>query len=239
VDVYWFEQSDRDVPLGEQWLCGSERASLDRLRIPKRRTDWRLGRWTAKCAVSGYWNLPRDPEALAAIELRPAPSGAPVGFLHGRPAPVALSFSHMGGAGFCAIAPAGAQVGCDLETVEPRSPAFLADYFTDEEQALVARTPAARRDPVLTLLWSSKESVLKALGCGLRSDTRSVNATLAGFLPRDEEWHPVSAAHIGGRTFYGWWRESRAFIRTVVVDPPPLPPVELGHRTAVKVRATS
>jgi len=233
VDVYWFEQSDRDVPVGEQWLCGSERARLDGLRVPKRRADWRLGRWTAKCAVSRYLDLPRDPEALAAVEVRPAPSGAPEVFLHGRPAPVALSLSHSGGAGLCAIVPAGAEVGCDLETVEPRSPAFLADYFTDEEQALVARTLAAGRDRVLTLLWSAKESALKALGCGLRSDTRSVNANLPAVPSRDEVWHPVTVAHIGGRTFYGWWRESGDLIRTIVVDPPPLRPVALGDPVLV------
>ena len=98
-------------PLGTQWLSGSERARLDGLHIPKRRADWRLGRWTAKCAVAVYLKLSREPEALAAVELRPAPSGAPEVFLHGRPAPVALSLSHSRGTGLCAIAPAGAAGG--------------------------------------------------------------------------------------------------------------------------------
>jgi len=31
------------------------------------------------------------------------------------------------------------EIGCDLEVVEPRSDAFVADYFTSEEQALIAR----------------------------------------------------------------------------------------------------
>ena len=223
MDVYWLDQTDRDVPSGDVWLSGNERAHLEGLHIPKRRADWRLGRWTAKCAVAWYLNRPRDPEALASLELRPAPSGAPRIFLHGRPASVALSLSHSCGVGLCAVAPASAGVGCDLETVEPRSPAFLADYFTDAEQRLVARTPAARRDQVLTLLWSAKESVLKALGCGLRLDTRSVNTVPADFLHTcGEEWRRVSAAHISGRTYHGWWRESRDLVWTVVADPPPL-----------------
>ena len=50
---------------------------------------------------------------------------------------VALSLSHSSGAGLSVVAPAGVAVGCDLETVEPRSPEFLADYFTVEEQTLV------------------------------------------------------------------------------------------------------
>ena len=223
MDVYWLVQSAGDVPLGDEWLSGSERARLDGLRIPKRRADWRLGRWTAKCAVSAFLNLPRDPEALAAVELRPAPSGAPQVFLHGRPAPAELSLGHSAGTGLCAIAPSGAEVGCDLETVEPRSPAFLADYFTDDERNLVARTPAASRDQLLTLLWSAKESALKAMRCGLRLDTRSVNAVPARFLQtHGEEWRRVSVAHISGRMFHGWWRESRSVVYTVVADPPPL-----------------
>ncbi len=223
MDIYWLEQNDSDVPFGDQWLSGSERATLASLRIPKRRADWRLGRWTAKCAVAGYWKLPRSLEALAAVELLPAPSGAPKAFLHGRPAPVTLSLSHSRGTGLCVIAPAGAAVGCDLEKVEPRGPEFLADYFTEDERNLVARTPAEMRDQVLTLLWSAKESVLKALCCGLRMDTRSVNAAPACDTQAPSgAWRPVSAAHIKGRTFHGWWRDSHDLVYTVVADPQPL-----------------
>ena len=65
-------------------------------------------------------------------------------------------------------------MGCDLEMIEPRSDAFVADYFTVEEQALVARASAADRSRLLALLWSAKESALKALRAGLRLDTRCV-----------------------------------------------------------------
>jgi 4'-phosphopantetheinyl transferase len=219
VDIYWLEQSESDVPSEDGWLSGDERIRLDRLHVPKRRADWRLGRWTAKYAVAVYLNLPRDPEALAGVELRPAPSGAPEVFLHGRPAPVALSLSHSRGLGLCVIAPAGVEVGCDLETVEPRISAFLTDYFTDEERNLVSRTPAASRDRLVTLLWSAKESALKALRCGLRLDTRSVRAAPSDVLEaRDDGWHPVSATHTSGRTFRGWWRDSGDLVRTVVAD---------------------
>ncbi len=39
----------------------------------------------------------------------------------------------------------GVELGCDLEVIEPRSEAFLSDYFTAEEQALVARAHATDR----------------------------------------------------------------------------------------------
>ena len=217
------EQTERDVPSGDWWLSESERAIVDWLHIPKRRADWRLGRWTAKQAVSMYFNLPRKEQVLAAVELQPAPSGAPEAFIHSRTAPIHLSLSHSRGVGLCAIARMGGEVGCDLEIVEPRSPVFLADYFTAEEQELVAKTPVANRDQVVTLLWSTKESALKALHCGLRSDTRSVNAAPADFLPaRGEEWRPLCAAHFSGRNFRGWWRISHDLVRTIVADPVPL-----------------
>ena len=220
MDVYWLEQTASDLPGGDEWLSGSERARLDGLRIPKRRADWRLGRWTAKCAVSRYLNLPRDPRVMAAIELRPANSGAPEVFLRGWSVPVTLSLSHSGGAGLCAIAPAGVEVGCDLETIEPHSPAFLADYFTAEEQDLVGRTAGADRDLIVTLLWSGKESTLKALRCGLRADTREVTVAPADFLEtRGEAWRRLCAGHISGRTFCGWWRVSGDLVRTMVADP--------------------
>ena len=228
MDVFWLEQTERDVPSGDWWLSESERDLVDWLHVPKRRADWCLGRWTAKQAVSLYFNLPRKEQALAAVELRPAPSGSPEAFIHGRAAPSQLSLSHSHGWGLCAIARLGVEVGCDLETVEPRSPAFLIDYFTAEEQELVARTPVAGRDRMLTLLWSAKESTLKALRCGLRADTRSVNVVPADFLQtRGEEWSPVSAMHISGRDFGGWWRISRDLVRTIVAHTASLRLVDL------------
>jgi 4'-phosphopantetheinyl transferase len=222
VDVCWLVQNASDVPPDDAWLSPGERGCLAGLRIPKRRADWRLGRWTAKCAVSVRLRLPNDPESLAGIELQPAPSGAPLVFLNGRPAPLALSLSHSSGKALCAISSAAAAVGCDLETVETRSPAFLADYFTDDEWMLMARVRLAARDRLATLLWSAKESALKALGCGLRLDTRCLNAAPSGFLDvPDTEWRLLSVEYLDGPAFHGWWRESDGFVWTVVADPQP------------------
>jgi 4'-phosphopantetheinyl transferase len=235
MDVSWLEQRDSDVPFGDWWLSERERACLDWLHIPKRRADWRLGRWTAKSAVSVYLNLPRNQQMLAGIELRPASSGAPEVFLHDRSAPVQISLSHSHGVGLCTIAPLGVELGCDLETVESRSEVFLVDYFTNEEQNLVSTALGARRDQVVTLLWSTKESVLKALRCGLRSDTRAVNAAPADFPENHgDEWHLVSAAHTSGRNFCGWWRVSRDLVRTIVADPTPLRLVALSQGASKK-----
>jgi 4'-phosphopantetheinyl transferase EntD len=125
------------------------------------------------------------------------------------------------------VAPASVELGCDLEVIEPRGEAFLSDYFTAEEQALVARAPATDRARLLTLLWSGKESALKALHTGLRLDTRSVIVS-----PDDESfdlngWSRLQVRYIGGRIFHGWWQHIDNIIRTVVANSPPDSPIPL------------
>jgi len=245
MDVYWLEQGEADVARNDDWFSAGEKACLDAKRFPKRRADWRLGRWTAKRALAVYLDRPGDLPSLAHIEICPAPTGAPEAFLADQPAGVTISLSHREGTALCAIAAPDAQLGCDLERVEPRSEAFVADYFTDEEQALIAGLPATDRPQLLALLWSAKESVLKALHEGLRRDTRSVTVSLGGpaegsevggtprggpalSLPQDEAgWHPLHVRSTDGQLFHGWWRQTGGLLRTVVSAPPPTMPIAL------------
>ena len=226
MDVYWLEQVEGDVPPNDDWLSASEAACLARMRFAKRRADWRLGRWTAKCAVSEYLGLQRRP---AAVEIRAAPSGAPEVYLDSQAARVTISLSHRAGRAVCAVTHCGAALGCDLELVEPRSSAFAADYFTTREQLLVASAAPDCRDELLTLLWSGKESALKALGEGLRLDTRCVTVSLVGAedMPDLDAWRPLQAACESGRIFDGWWRRTGDMVRTMVAAPAPDPPIGL------------
>jgi 4'-phosphopantetheinyl transferase len=240
--VYWFEQTRADLPPNHDWLGLSEVASLNALRIPKRRADWLLGRWTAKRAVSICLNIPGGSKALAGIEIRPAASGAPEVFLDSQPAAVNISLSHSNGTALCAVAPPGTELGCDLEIIEPRSDAFIADYFTSDEQALIARTPATDRLRLLALLWSAKESALKALREGLRLDTRSVTVSLpesAPPPPLDEMatgpylaeghsiWRPLEVQCVSGQVFRGWWGQAGNLLQTLVATPAPARPILL------------
>jgi len=230
MEVRWLEQTEADVPEGSEWLSAPEAARLNGMRFIKRRTDWRLGRWTAKRATAGYLNL-ADPGALAGIEIRPAPSGAPEVFLADQPAPVAISLSHCGGTAVCAIAPSGTALGCDLERIEPRSAAFVADYFSSWEQELVSRAPAADRPRLTTLIWSAKESALKALRVGLRVDTRSVIVDLADTTrqPGRNGWFPLDVRNTGGGHFHGWWQDASYLMRTMVSDPQARPPRRISR----------
>jgi 4'-phosphopantetheinyl transferase len=245
TEVYWLEQTEADVPGTNDWLSESEAVHLNSLRFEKRRKDWRLGRWTAKLAVVAYGNLRGHSQTLRDVEIRPAASGAPDVFFAGHPAPVTISLSHRDEIAICAVAPSSAMLGCDLEIVEPRSESFAADYFTTEEKELVARARAEDRSRLLTLLWSGKESALKALREGLRLDTRSVVVSLDD-LEQDgadealgpfadssppphaaNRWLPFHVRCTTGQVFHGWWQNTENLVRTLVADPPPAPPVLL------------
>lgn len=215
--VRWFEQTEKDLPIENDWLSGNEITRLAGMRFPKRRSDWRLGRWTAKRALAFYLGMPSGPDVLRKIEIRPEPSGAPVTFILGDPYPVSISLSHSSGTALCAIAPEGVALGCDLEVVEERHPAFAADYFTDEEQQCVVRSPLSDRYRKLTLLWSAKESALKALRTGLRLDTRSVRVHLPETESDLSSWSTFEVSSPGGH-FHGWHATADNLVRTIVAD---------------------
>ncbi len=228
MDTYWFEQKQTDVPVENDWLSASEQAHLARILVAKRRGDWRLGRWTAKCALAAHFQLPVTRQELAKLEVRPALSGAPDVFRANAPAPAAISLSHRNGAAVCAIAPSGVALGCDLEFIEPRSPAFMADYFTSAEQAVLMQAGVEDHSRLATLLWSAKESAAKALRAGLRLDTRWLEASLDDALRLDGDdtsWRPLHVRYIKGQVFHGWWQQTGNFLRTLVASPRPLPPI--------------
>ena len=226
TNVYWLEQTESDVPTGNDWFSASEAVRLEGLRIAKRRGDWRLGRWTAKCALASYLHLPDDGLTLASIEIRPAASGAPEAFLNNQPAAATISLSHRDGTAACAVAPPGVVLGCDLEIIEPRSDAFVTDYFTPEEQALVVQVSAADRSRMVTVLWSAKESTLKALKAGLRLDTRQVMVSVQASVP-EPSWSPLQVRYAKNETFHGWWQSAGQLVRVLVACPPPAPPMQL------------
>lgn len=237
MNVYWLEQIQGDVPPGNDWLSASETACQQALRFAKRRADWTLGRWTAKCAVASYLNLPALPVVLAKVEIITSSSGAPEAFVGERPAPVAISLSHRDGRAICAVAEFGVELGCDLEVVEPHGDSFLSDYFTAEEQALVSRAPAANQTRLMTLLWSAKESTLKALKAGLRLDTRSVMISPESSFDVNG-WSPAQARYTDGRIFHGWWRHRDNILRTLVANVPFGAPISLKLKANPADRAS-
>jgi 4'-phosphopantetheinyl transferase len=226
MQVYWLEQTTADVPEENDWLSASEVGRLNAMRFAKRRADWRLGRWTAKRALSVYLGMLASSQVFKKMEIRSAPSGAPEAFFENLPA-ATISLSHRHGIAACTMAIHGVELGCDLEIVEPRSDAFAADYFTVEEQALIGRASMADRDRLLAVLWSGKESALKALHEGLRLDLRTVVVSPRNAESDSSSWSPMEVGYSDHRIFRGWWQHTDHIVRTVVAAPPPDPPIRL------------
>ena len=185
-----FLEAASELPRGDEWLRPAEQTILRRFRAPKRRRDFRLGRFAAKRAMALFVGC-EGVLAPLRFEVRPAPGGAPQAFCDGAPLAVALSISHSDGWASAAVQRGTGSLGCDLEHIESRSAAFLEDYLAPSEQAFVASAPESERPLRATLVWSAKEAVLKALGEGLRRAPTSVQVAPA--------IHPVSEA--GWRTF--------------------------------------
>lgn len=207
------------------------------LHVFERRRDWMLGRWAAKRALRAAGDyLGGNLEVLddSILEIIAAPDGAPEAWIEGRRAPVTISLSHRGGTGVCLLAGEAVLAGCDLELVEPRAPVFAGDWFTEGELQLVAGARPELRDLVVTLIWSAKESVLKAMRQGLRRDPRDVEVRLAATdpaIPMDGMWRPLIAAG-ASRLFEGWWRVEDRLVMTAVMDPAHRPPASANQLAA-------
>ena len=222
TELYCLEQRAADLPTAKNWLSRDEVVCLDRLRFEKRRSDWLLGRWTAKRAVALSLGLRELPADLSQVEIRAEPSGAPAVFLLNRLADprqkATISLSHSCGRAVCVVVLREVALGCDIEKADPRSDAFVADYFTAEEQVTIARSAPKARARISTLIWSAKESALKALHTGLRADTRSVSVTVTNRPENSPGWSPLQVLCAKGQTLRGWWRETEGFVLTIVSD---------------------
>ena len=227
--VYWVEQTDKDVPADDNWLCPNEVACLKKLRFAKRRADWRLGRWTAKRAVCRLSRLATvSPNTCEDRNSRHF--FRRTGSHHRRSRNAPGDFSQPSGRHCHVHRVRGAESCWDViwKSIEPRSHDFVVDYFTAEEQSWVARTPSAERPEIVTLLWSAKESALKALQQGLRLDTRSVMVTPMAGAPDLDGWSPLRIGCVDGRVFQGWWRTADGVVRTVATDSTAGSPIHLA-----------
>jgi 4'-phosphopantetheinyl transferase len=227
IRVRYLTQVLENLPAGSyDWLAPQERARVASLKVPKRQSDWLLGRWTAKLAVCQALSLGQGPEVLSRIEIRAAPDGAPEAFRDGDRCDLVISISHSGGRAVCAVAPGGTALGCDLERVRPLRKATIETFFAAEERERLLAAASRRRVVLPILIWSAKESALKALREGLRLDTRAVIVD-PDLAEHQGGWFRLSVRHLGsGQQFRGWWREENGWVLTVVSRPEPRMPLE-------------
>lgn len=233
--IHWLIEDMADHPDIAHGVCPdgllnrAELRQLDAMRLPKRRREWLLGRWTAKrllqtlIAAQGGAPMP-----FIRLTILNTPSGAPVvsGVWFEN---VTLSISHRGPYAFCAarIRPLGCSedrcaLGVDIELVEPRVTTFAECYFTPPECAALERAGDTGRNLMVTAIWSAKESALKAAHLGLRVDTRAVTCRIAprassaaGWIPFEVGWDRSLLDGHAVPDVQGWWRAEHNYILTV------------------------
>jgi 4'-phosphopantetheinyl transferase len=202
--IYLAHQTLADLPEGLNWLHPAERRFLETLRFEKRRQDWLLGRWTAKKALFNLLKIP--PQSISILK---SESGAPLVAFDVPAPPCTLSLSHRAGRALAAVAAGAEPIGCDLEWIEPRSAAFLGDYFLESETAFLARVPPGQKDLYANLFWCAKEAVMKARGEGMRLHPRKIEiavkeaALSASVLPGEDR-------------FFGFWGSDENYVWAVV-----------------------
>ncbi|NOK60279.1 MAG: 4*-phosphopantetheinyl transferase superfamily protein [Chloroflexi bacterium AL-W] len=233
--VHWLLQSTTahpNLPSGvvpQGLLNSTEQAHFHRLRTPQRRHTWLLGRWTAKHLVQSYleqqWGVHTVFEQLTIAN---ASTGAPYAVFDDVVSDIPqlqelkLSISHRHDQAFCALATLdGAEIGADIEWIEPRARCFVEDYFTEREQQLIDCMPVEQQDTYITAIWSAKEAVLKALHLGLTVDTRRICITPHHLITGD--WSAIDIycdkrlTPNGVTAFNGWWRIESGYVLTLAI----------------------
>lgn len=93
---------------------------------------------------------------------------------------------------------------------------------------------------MVTVVWSAKESALKALRCGLRRDTRAVELSVGDRIL--DGWYSLAVRDRESATVLpGWWRSVDDVVVTVVTSAATPPPTlaELGRRPTAAAAMTN
>lgn len=189
--IFWTLHRQLQLPDNDHWLTVDEQERLANMRFPKRRQEWLLGRWTAKklllATLQGFSSI-----SMEQLSIENETSGAPFALCKGARLEGMLSISHRDDLAVAAWCPkANIHIGIDLELIEPKSPAFIDDFFSLDEAARVFTLAAEQQPLAACLTWSAKESLLKALQTGLSIDTRQVQVD-CGNLTLSEKWQSLT-----------------------------------------------
>jgi phosphopantetheine--protein transferase-like protein len=146
------------------WLTSRELTNLRARGTQRRIADRIAGRIAAKRALANHGLDPKQ------FEIENNQAGAPIL----RPdIGLHLSISHTDGVGVAILS--SAPIGIDAEPITERTPAFLAEWFTEQERVLLAQDPTR-----ITLAWCAKEATMKTLGKGMALHPQQIEVTAIG-----------------------------------------------------------
>ena len=223
--IYWHLRQCAEPSIARAILSPSENTMYEGFRFEARRISWLAGRFTAKSLVSKVHHTENRPDQ---IEIRNNDMGAPGAYINDEPLPGCLSISHSGDWAAAAYAPLNVQpsglcIGIDLETITSRSDGFIQDYFTQNEVDWISAVPAGSPTETpnaaerATLIWSAKEALLKALGIGLRLDTRQVEVIATGDQEETSGWKGLELASTQvKKPIAAYWRRIDDYLLTLV-----------------------
>ena len=192
-----------------EFLLPEELAEGARFRHPGRRRQWLLGRAAAKVLLLRLRGVGGNAAAARSLRIVRQDAGWPQACTAaGEPLPLSLSISHSGERALCAVCPkAVGALGADLEKIEPRSAAFLEDFYTEAERRLLSRLSGRERETAVNAVWSLKEALLKALWSGLRRRATDIEILSLGALAADG-WRRPRLRAAGRTDARGLWRTS-------------------------------
>jgi 4'-phosphopantetheinyl transferase len=146
---------------GDGWLGPTEARHVAALKFPKRRDEYRLGRYVAKSAVAAWLGAP----ALSAIDIVPGAFQQPI--VHaGVTEPVGVTLAHSGDLAVAIAHELGHPLGVDLELIDPARLDVVRSQVSAAELAKIDGQPLPEPARAF-LLWTAKEALSKALRCGL------------------------------------------------------------------------
>lgn len=216
----WPDSASRDVVM-RRFLGQDERHDYD-ARNPNVQRTWLLGRIAAKDAVRHLlWCEGAGPIFPVEVGIANDADGRPRATLppleRGSDAPdVRISIAHTAGLGV-AVAAVGADVGIDIERIEPRPETFEAATLSKKERKRLDDVLPregnpnrdAARDRELTRWWAAKEAAAKAAGTGMggRPKDFKVEKVRGERLRIGDRWVATRLVQEGDDTYVVAWTE--------------------------------
>jgi 4'-phosphopantetheinyl transferase len=185
IDVWTWRlgASATELALLISLLSDDERVRASRFFGARDREQFIVGRARLRQILASYLTVP--PET---IRFSYGKHGKPQ--LAGYPGAPSFNLSHSGDVAALAVSGCGA-VGIDVEQLRPVGTEIGRRFFTDTENAILARLSGRRRLENFFRCWTRKEALVKADGKGLTGGLARIDVALA----RDATSHPLHISH--------------------------------------------
>ncbi len=171
------------LPAGEGWLSGAERARWLEMKLPARRAQFLAGHGYARQLLARF-----DGGVFEDWSLSENEHGAPLATRRGVDVGLHVSISHSGGQLACAVA--AKPVGVDIEQLGRKRdlPKLAKSLYPPAFSRALASEDAALHSQRFYRRWTLDEARAKATGRGLLRTTLAVQEWLPMSGPRADGW---------------------------------------------------